>query len=125
MHPRKRIWRETEAIWLCGNWNRTSEASGNFFMTKLAEILRTPANWARKWLAVREQAILWCRSRPNRFPARIRGPLHRINLLMGAIQLVRDVPSAHTFAERIRATATFPSAASVHFENLWLCWVSV
>ena len=68
---RKKIWRETEPIWSSGNWNRTSEASGSFFMSKLAEILRTPSNWARKWSAVREQAILWCRSSQSRFPARI------------------------------------------------------
>ena len=42
-----------------------------------------------------------------------------------AIQLARGVLSAHMFAERIRATATFLSGASVHFENLSLCWVSV
>src|SRR2546423_14187046 len=125
MRPRKKIWRETEAIWSCGNWNRTSQASGSFFMSKLAEMLRTPTNWARKWLAVREQAILWCRFRPNRFPARIRVPLGRINLLMRAIQLARGVLSAHMFAERIRATAIFLSGASAHFENLSLCWVSV
>src|SRR5258708_5254850 len=117
MRPRKKIWRETEAIWSCGNWNRTSEASGSFFLTKLAEILLTQTNWGRKWSAVLEQAILWCRSRPNRFRTRIRGPLHRINLLMRAIQLARDVLSAHMFAERIRATATFLGGASAHFEK--------
>ena len=37
---------------------------------------------------------------------------------MRAIQLARGVLSAHMFAERIRATATFLSGASAHFENL-------
>src|SRR4029077_17482851 len=117
MLPRKKIWRVTEAIWSYGNWNRTSEASGSFFMSKLAEVLLTPTNWARKWSAVREQAILWYRSRPNRFPAQIPGPLRRINLPMGATQLARDVLSARMFAEPIRATAIFPGGAPAHFEN--------
>ena len=94
-------------------------------MSKLAEILRTPTNWARKWSAGREQAILWCQSRLNRFPARTHAPLRRINLLMRAIQSARGVLSAHMFAERTRATAISLSGASVHFENLSLCWVSV
>src|SRR6476660_8146038 len=116
MRPRKKIWGETEVIWSCGNWNRTSEASGSFCISKLAEILRTPTNWAQKWSAGREQAILWCQLRPNRFPGRIRGPLRKINLLMRAIQLARGALSAHMFAERIRATATFLSGASADFE---------
>src|SRR6476661_1011441 len=117
MRPQKKIWRETEAIWSCGNWNRTSEAFGSVFMNKLAEILRKPTNWARRWSAVREQAILWCRLKPNRFPAQIRALLRRINLLMRAIQLARAVLSAHMFVEPIRATATFLSGASADFEN--------
>src|SRR5262245_37560878 len=101
----KRTWRETEVIWSCGNWNRTYAASGVFFIAKVAEILRTPTNWARKWSDVRALAILWCRSRPKRFPAPTRALLRRTNLPMRAIQLARGALSARTFAVRIRAPA--------------------
>src|SRR5262249_44554119 len=109
-----------EPIWLYGNWNRTSGASGGFFMTRLAGMLRTLTNWALKWSAVHEQAILWCRSRLNRFPARIRAPSRRINLLTRGIPLGRGVLSARMFVELIRETATFPCLASTHCENLSL-----
>ena len=57
--------------------------------------------------------------------ARFAESAQRINLLMRAIQLARGVLSVHMFAERIRATATFLSGVSAHFENFSSCWVSV
>ena len=44
-------------------------------MSKLAEISRRLINWARKWSAAREQAILWCQSKLNRFAGT--DPQHR------------------------------------------------
>src|SRR5262245_54338756 len=93
-------------------------------MTRLAEILQTLSNWGRKWSAVRRQAMLWCRSKPNRFLAPIREQSPRINLRTKPTQLVRHVLSAHTFAERIRAIATFPNGGPAHCENLLPCWAS-
>ena len=112
MRRRKKIWGATGRILSCDNWNRTSESFGSSSMSKLAEILRRLANWARKWLAVREQAILWCRSKLNRFPGQSHAPLSRINLHTKLIQRARVVLSVHTLGAQIRATATSPSDAS-------------
>jgi len=120
IRPRKKIWRETEAI------GHAAIGTGGprfwkFLYEQAGGNIADANQLARKWSAVREQATLWCRSRPKSIPAQTRAPLRRIiNLLMRAIPLA-PVSFRRACSPNESAHSDFPGGGLSALRNLSSC----